>query len=128
MSLFDWLLVGHLIGDFLFQTDSMAEHKPQDWRWMLGHVSLYMVTITVIIAVYGLGHVLSVWLPLVAWLFIFGTHILFDRRGFTARWMRLVGASPEHAWLPIVEDQIFHLITLAIVAEAFVLAGGGAGI
>jgi len=123
MSLFDWLLLGHLIGDFLFQTDSMAKHKPQSWRWMLGHVSLYMVTITAIITGYGLSHVLPWWLPVTAWLFICGTHLILDRRSFTARWMRLFRASPEHPWLPIVVDQIFHLITLAIVAQALVLAG-----
>ncbi len=128
MSLFDWLLLGHLIGDFLFQTDSMAKRKPQDWRWLVGHVSLYMATITVIIVAYGLGHALPVWLPVAAWLFIFGTHVILDRRSFTARWMRLVGTSPEHPWLPIVVDQIFHLITLAIVAQALALAGGGAGL
>jgi len=128
MSLFDWLLLGHLIGDFLFQTDSMARHKPQDWRWMLRHVGLYMVTITVILIAYALSHGLPVWLPAAAWLFIFGTHLILDRRGFTTRWMRLVGASPDHPWLPIVVDQIFHLITLAIVAQVLVLAGGGAGV
>ena len=124
MSLFDWLLLGHLVGDFLFQTDSMARHKPRSWRWMLGHVSLYMVTITVIITAYGLGHTLPFWLPVAAWLFIFATHLILDRRSFTACWMRLVGASPDHPWLPIVVDQIFHLITLAIVAQALVLASG----
>lgn len=128
MSLFDWLLVGHLIGDFLFQTDNMAKHKPQDWRWMLGHLSLYMVTITIIIVAYGLSHTLPVWLPIAAWLFVFGTHIILDRRSFTAWWMRLVKTSPSHPWLPIVVDQIFHVITLAIVAQALVLAGGGTGL
>ena len=126
MSLFDWLLVGHLIGDFLFQTDNMAKHKPQDWRWLVGHAGLYMVTITVIIVAYGLSHTLPVWLPIIAWLFIFVTHLILDQRSFTAHWMRLTGASPEHPWLPIVVDQIFHLITLALVAQALVLASGSA--
>jgi hypothetical protein len=121
MSLFDWLLLGHLAGDFLFQTDSMARHKPQNWRWMLGHVSLYMVTITVIITAYGLSHTLPVWAPVTAWLFIFASHLILDRRSFTAYWMRLVGASPDHPWLPIVVDQIFHLITLALVAQALAI-------
>jgi len=128
MSLFDWLLLGHLIGDFLFQTGNMARHKPQDWRWMLGHVSLYMVPMTVIIAAYGLCHVLPAWLPVAAWLFVFGTHIGLDRRSFTTRWMRMTGTSPDHPWLPIVVDQSFHLITLAIVAQPLALAGRSVGI
>ena len=127
MSLFDWLLLGHLIGDFLFQTDTMAKHKPQNWRWMLGHVGLYMVPMTVIITAFGLSHVLPAWLPVAAWLFVFGTHLGLDQRSFTARWMRMVGASPDHPWLPIVVDQSFHLITLAIVAQTLALAGRSAG-
>jgi hypothetical protein len=127
MSLFDWLLLGHLIGDFLFQTDTMAKHKPQDWRWMLGHVGLYMVPMAVIITAFGLSHVLPAWLPVAAWLFVFGTHLGLDQRSFTARWMRMVGASPDHPWLPIVVDQSFHLITLAIVAQTLALAGRSVG-
>ncbi|NIV40692.1 MAG: DUF3307 domain-containing protein, partial [Anaerolineae bacterium] len=41
MSLFDWLLVGHLVGDFLLQTDGMAKYKADSWTWMLRHVGLY---------------------------------------------------------------------------------------
>jgi len=94
---------------------------------MPGHAGLYMVTITAIIVAYGLSHTLPVWLPITALLFVLVTHLILDRRSFTARWMRLVGASPENPWLPIVVDQIFHLITLALVARAPAPASWSAG-
>jgi hypothetical protein len=122
MSLFDWLVLGHLVGDFLLQTDNMAKNKSQQWRWLLRHIALYMVTMTIIIVAYALSHPTPLWLAIVAWLFIAGTHLILDRRGFTARWMRLVGTSPDQSWLVIVVDQIFHLLTLAAVAQVLALA------
>lgn len=124
MSLFDWLLISHLVGDFLIQTDSMARYKAQRWSWMLAHISVYMVLVTTVVVCYALIHHLPAWLVVVALLFLAGSHILLDRRVFTVRWMRLVGMSPEHPWLPIVVDQVFHILTLAIVAQILVLARG----
>jgi hypothetical protein len=124
MSLFDWLLVGHLAGDFLLQTEGMARNKTQSWSWMLKHIGFYMAVMTVSIAAYALSHPLPLWLIVVALLLIGGTHMLLDRRGFTLRWMRLVGVSVDHAWLPIVMDQVFHLVVLALVAQILTTVGG----
>jgi hypothetical protein len=111
------LLVGHLVGDFLVQTDSMATHKGKSWSWMLRHVGFYMVVIGIVLIAYALVVPLPAWLIAAALLFICLTHVGLDRRGFTLWWMRLVKISPEHKWLPIVVDQVFHLLTLAIVAQ-----------
>jgi hypothetical protein len=35
--------------------------------------------------------------------------------------MRFVGISAELSWLPIVIDQVFHLLILAVVAQVLVL-------
>ena len=123
MSLFDWLVLGHLMGDFLFQTDNMAQKKSQEWPWLLKHAGLYMVAITIIIIAYALSHPIPPWLAIAAWLFIFSTHLILDRRSLTARWMQLVGMSPEQPWLVIVVDQIFHLLTLGVVAQTLALVG-----
>jgi hypothetical protein len=124
LSLFDWLLVGHLIGDFLIQTDGMARNKGQSWPWMLRHVGLYMVVITAVLIAYALIRPLPLWLIIIALLFICVTHVILDRRGFTAWWMRRVGVTPDHPWLSIIVDQVFHLLTLAIVAQVLTLAAG----
>jgi hypothetical protein len=111
-----------LIGDFLVQTDSMAKYKSQSWYWMFVHIAAYMVTVTAVLVGYSLNHRLPAWLAVGALLFIVGTHIILDRRGFTLWWMRLVGVSPEHPWLSIIVDQVFHLLTLAVVAQVLALA------
>lgn len=124
MSLFDWLLVGHLVGDFLFQTDDMAREKIKSWTWLLRHVSLYMVWPTAVLIAYTFLHDLAYWSLALAVIFLFGTHLVLDRRHFTAWWMGMVHIKPDHPWLPIVVDQVFHLVTLAIVAQALGLLAG----
>ena len=120
MSFFDWLLVGHLVGDFLLQSDKMAQYKSTRWRWMAKHIGLYMAAITLVLVGYALTHPLPLGWILISWLFVLGTHIILDLRDFTARWMRFVGMRPDHPWLPIVVDQVFHVLTLDIVAQVLV--------
>jgi hypothetical protein len=121
MNLFEWLLVGHLVGDFLLQSDNMARWKGQHWRWMLRHVGIYMLVLGVVLLGYALATPTPLWPAVLAWLFLLATHLSLDRRGFTQTWMRLVGMSPDHAWLPIVVDQVFHVLTLAVSAQFLVL-------
>ena len=124
MSLFEWLFVGHLIGDFLMQSDNMARHKMESWSWMLRHICTYMAIMTVVVVIYASSHPLPAWLIVAALAFILVTHVILDRRVFTEWWMRLVGVAPNHPWMPIVVDQVFHVLILAIVAHVLVLAGG----
>jgi len=121
MSLFDWLLVGHLVGDFLLQTDKMAAYKPRYWRWLVKHVGVYIAVMAVVIVGYALACAVPLWLAAVALLFILATHSILDRRSFTLWWMRLIGLSTEQMWLNIVVDQVFHLLVLAIVTQALTL-------
>jgi hypothetical protein len=123
VNLFNWLLIGHLIGDFLVQSESMATHKETSWSWMLKHVGIYMVVISLVLVAYGVAHHLPLSLVLIALLVICVTHIVLDRRDFTAWWIRRLGLSAGHTWLPIMVDQVFHLLTLAAVAQVVVWAG-----
>jgi hypothetical protein len=123
MNLFNWLFVSHLIGDFLLQSDDMATNKGQHWPWMLRHVSLYMIVISIVLVAYTLNRHLPFWSVAAVWIFFLATHILLDRRGVIHAWMRLVGMSPDHPWLPIVVDQVLHVLTLAIAAQILVLIG-----
>jgi hypothetical protein len=124
MSLFDWLLVGHLVGDFLLQTDGMARYKAQSWPWMLRHVGTYLALMAVLVGIYVLNHPVPLWVVGAVLLFIGGTHIILDRRTFTLWWMRRIGISADLTWLSIVVDQVFHLLVLAVVAQVLVMAGG----
>ncbi len=127
MSLFDWFLVGHLVGDFVLQSDKMASCKPQESCWLLRHVAVYMIAMTVILVAYTATHPLPPALAVLAWLFILTTHILLDRRYIVRWWMSLIGQSSRQPWLQIVVDQVFHLITLAIVAQVLDWAVGQGG-
>lgn len=44
---FSYLLLGHLLGDFTFQTDKIAEYKNKKWRWNLFHTLI--VTLSMLI-------------------------------------------------------------------------------
>lgn len=109
MSPFDWLLIGHLIGDFLLQTSWMAKYKATKWLPLLSHVSVY----TLVVASFG-------WffggLSFAGIAVIFIGHVLLDRKTFVAFWVRHIQTAkgPEQAWLSIMADQIFHVILLAV--------------
>jgi hypothetical protein len=122
MSLFDWLLVGHLVGDFLLQTDGMAKYKAEDWTWMLRHVGLYLAVMVVVLGAYALSTPVPLWALGLALAFIAVTHIILDRRGFTLSWMRLIGITSDLGWLIIVADQVFHLLVLVVVAQFVIWA------
>ena len=124
MSLFDWLLVGHLIGDFLLQTDGMAKYKAQSWTWMLRHVGLYLAVMVIVLGVYSLSYPVPLWALGLSLLFIGATHIVLDRRGFTLAWMRLIGITSDLDWLIIVADQVFHLLVLVVVVQIVIWASG----
>ena len=124
MSLFDWLLVGHLVGDFLLQTDGMAKYKAIDWTWMLRHVGLYLAIMAVVLGAYALSTPVPLWALGLALVFIGVTHIILDRRGFTLAGMRLIGITSDLGWLIIVADQVFHLLVLVVVVQIVTWAAG----
>lgn len=109
MSQFDFLLIGHLIGDFLFQTSWMAQYKATRWIPLLTHVTVYTITVSI----FGfLSGGISIWGIAI----IFFGHILLDRKKFITFWVEKIqmAKGPSQNWLTIVADQIFHLILLAI--------------
>ena len=124
MSLFDWLLVGHLVGDFLLQTDGMAKYKAQSWTWMLKHVGLYLAVMALVLGAYALSTPVALWGLGLALLFIAVTHIILDRREFTLAWMRLIGITSDLGLLIIVADQVFHVLVLVFVVQIVTWAGG----
>lgn len=109
MSQFDLLLIGHLVGDFLFQTSWMAQYKATKWLPLFTHVTVY----TLIVAIFGLvSGGISLWGIAI----IFIGHVILDRKTFVSFWVKNIQTAkgPESGWLGIVTDQIFHLILLII--------------
>ncbi|MBM7662340.1 hypothetical protein JOC85_003147 [Bacillus mesophilus] len=109
MSQFDFLLIGHFIGDFLLQTSWMAQYKATKWIPLLTHVTIY----TIVVAIFGfLSGGLSLWGIAI----IFIGHVILDRKKFVSFWVKKIQRAdgPSLGWLSIVTDQVFHLILLAI--------------
>lgn len=109
MNLFDWLLIGHFVGDYLFQTGWMATNKMKRIDALVVHSAVYTATVF-------LFSLFSVKLSVAAVLAIFFSHIAIDQGSFVRWWTTFVQHPPssERKWLTIMADQSFHLIILVI--------------
>lgn len=109
MTLFSWLLVGHLVGDFVLQTRWMAINKVKKWQPLLAHSLVYTASVTLLALLEG-------GLKLLAIILILVSHILMDNLKFVRFWARHVNGADDQPWLMIMLDQSWHIIILAIAA------------
>jgi hypothetical protein len=112
------LVILHLIGDWLLQTDWMAKEKGKNPQALAAHVSIWAACFIPA----------AVWLYNPLWLvWLVGTHLLLDGTGFVRWWMRNVKRVPEADlrgsawWLAVVVDQVFHLLALVPIAVSAAL-------
>ena len=110
MTPFSYLLIAHLIGDYLFQTSWMAMNKHAKWLPLFVHSFVY--TAVIAIASFVAFEGLSWW----AILFVFVTHVIVDRRTIVLWWVKnIMRTDPKQVgWLVIMVDQVFHIIVLAV--------------
>lgn len=109
MSIFPWLLGGHLVGDFLLQNRWMAENKNKKIAPLLAHSTVYTLAVTAFsLAGGGLR-----WYFLVL---VFLTHVFLDRRSFVLFWARKVTKTTDVPWLLVMIDQSWHLLVLLVIA------------
>lgn len=103
-------IVGHLVGDYLLQTDWMAQNKKlQSWPCLV-HCVIWTVCVCVFA---GWG-----WLAAV---FLFGCHFAQDRTQIVKWWMTLQWKSqtgftqpPLAPWSLIVVDNVWHVVQMWI--------------
>jgi len=107
MNLFGWVLIGHLVGDFLLQTRWMAMHKSKQLLPLLVHSLVYTAAVAFCALPAG-------GLSITGIVIIFFAHVLLDRRVFVTWWLKNINKSPELVWLQVMVDQTFHLLILAI--------------
>ena len=126
MSLFDWLLVGHLVGDWLVQTEPMALAKVKDRHVRFWHAMIWSF---------------CVWLSMIGWatltphlsratmfpaapegigvaLFLFLGHYWLDSRVPVLWWRKhisLAAKADEPQWVVFVHDQVWHVLQLVVV-------------
>lgn len=107
MNLFSWLLVGHMVGDFLLQTRWMAEEKRRRWLPLFIHAGVYTLTLTLLSQLAG-------GLRPHAILLIFFSHVVLDHHSFVHFWTHKVTGSVGIPWLTIMTDQAWHMVFLAL--------------
>lgn len=115
-----WLLVGHLIGDYIVQNDLMASNKSSPG--ILGFLCCTTHCLLYSAAVLACSFW---WMPWWGAIICFAVHWPIDRYRLAAWWMRNVSgqaffASPQHLMFPwsiVVVDNTFHILTLVVLAS-----------
>jgi hypothetical protein len=114
------LLAGHLLGDWVVQTDLQAADKTRSWGALAGHVARYHLVMAALLLVPTLRDGWPASHALATLAVSAGTHAFIDRRWPVRSLLRAVG-SPGFAtveWGVIGVDQALHLSILAMLAVA----------
>jgi hypothetical protein len=111
-----FLLAGHLLGDWVVQTDWQAANKMSSWRANQMHIATYHLTLLATLVYPLWSHFQTVQL-VVAFALSWALHSLIDRR-WPVRWVMRVTGSKAFAetTLGILSvDQSLHVATLALM-------------
>jgi hypothetical protein len=112
------LLGGHLLGDWVAQTDWQATNKTRSWAALTAHVASYHLIVGLLLLVPVARDGWPAGKALVTLTVSAMTHAIIDRRWPVRALMRLAG-SPGFAtveWGVIAVDQALHLFILAMLA------------
>jgi hypothetical protein len=108
-------IVGHLVGDYLLQSDWQASgKKTRSWICAV-HCLIWTACVC------GFAGWYNPW----AIAILFGAHFIQDRSQVIAWWMDAVGQKSFRTgvcapWSAIVVDNVFHILTIWIVSKASV--------
>jgi hypothetical protein len=112
------LLAGHLLGDWVAQSDWQARTKTRSWAALAAHVTTYHLVMGALLLLPILRDGWPARKALLALLVSAATHALIDRR-WPVRALLAASASPGFAtleWGVIAVDQALHLTILALLA------------
>ncbi len=104
---FDYLFLGHLLGDFTFQTNRIAEYKVVHWKWNLYHSIIVTACMLVFAIPFG---------PLIIGLVILngGIHFIIDYYK-----SKLPSRGPLCALIYFVVDQSIHLFIIFLISSFY---------
>jgi hypothetical protein len=122
MNTFTWLLIGHLVGDWILQNDWMARGKRTGLLTLPGIVHVTIYTATTMISLWLSGAPKNLMWYLGAGIAVLVSHWLIDSGDGARRWIRLYRQSHLES-VRIAVDQVLHLLVLALIA--WVVGGGG---
>jgi hypothetical protein len=117
------LLLGHLAGDYIFQTERMAlgKSKPgtEGWTWCVIHCLVYSACIALFMKLNQWTCVFTSSQRQSNFLIAFGiafiTHFPIDRWSLGIKWMKLLGHKVKGPFAPCIYigiDNGFHLILM----------------
>jgi Protein of unknown function (DUF3307) len=112
------LLAGHLLGDWVTQTDWQAANKTRSWTALAAHVTRYHLVMGLLLLLPVLRDGWPAWKALLVVTVSAATHAVIDRRWPVRALLRVAG-SPGFAtvdWGVIATDQALHLSILAMLA------------
>lgn len=116
MTIFEGLLMAHLLGDWLLQTEWQVLNKTTNARALGTHVVVYHAVVLVVLLL-GFSLRLVPVIGVVVALAVF--HTILDRRTAVRRLMRtlrLIVVREPDQWLAIVVDQALHLLSLGLAS------------
>ena len=103
-------LIGHLVGDYLLQTDWQAGNKKSPgligWLACLSHCLVWTLSVLLFTGWWNLNLAILVFL----------SHLVLDRTKFIAWYVRIVKKSRDQ-WLNIICDNALHLVFLWLIAK-----------
>ena len=116
MDIFNWLFVGHLLGDWVLQNHWMAVGKKKGLFTLAGTTHFGIYTLTVILFMQLSGYAPHSWLKYFGLAtLIFVSHWLIDATSLVESWMRVYRQS-DLTMMRVAVDQTFHLLVLLLVS------------
>jgi Protein of unknown function (DUF3307) len=112
------LLAGHLVGDWMVQSDWQATNKTRSWAALAAHLAGYHLAMGLLLLIPVLRDGWPAGKALAALTVSAATHAVIDRRWPVRALLRAAG-SPGFAtveWGVIAVDQALHLFILAMLA------------
>lgn len=120
MNIFSWLLIGHLLGDWLLQNDWMAANKQRQLFTVAGmlHFAIYTACMALVLwaAMAEIPRVLPLQDYVVFLASIFISHWLIDATALARKWSSFTNQS-DLPFVNIMVDQIFHLIVIVALIK-----------
>jgi len=116
VEVFLYLLIAHLIGDWIIQTYWMAIEKSKHLLPLLAHVFTYHIFTFGALYLAGVDLIQAIW----ATLFLAVTHAILDNRRFEIWWILRIKKFKDReipTWLLLGVDQSFHLVLLFVVSH-----------
>ena len=116
MDLFSWLIVGHLVGDWLLQNDWITDNKHRGLTHptLLVHCLIYTLVLLVAIALGARGAQPTPVEYVAIAVLLYVTHWLIDGFQLSALWGRIVGQS-DKLFVRIMADQTMHVLVIVVL-------------